>query len=234
MIGLIGRKPQRKEQEDVDDVLVVSGEGRGGESTAAADKADEVAESADEPGREPTTAAATDREVAVDAAPTRRRRIDWRRALVFGLLPVLVILLGGGVAYLQWQKTVLSQTRTARIESVHAATEGTIKILSYNPDTVDRDLDAARDRLTGSFRTAYSQLIHDVVIPGAKEKKISAVATVPGAASLSATPNRAVVVVFVNQTVVIGNDPPSGTSSTVRITVERHDNRWLISDFTPI
>ena len=43
-----------------------------------------------------------------------------------------------------------------------------------------------------------------MVIPGAKEKQISAVATVPAAASVSAEPNHAVVLVFVNQTVVVG------------------------------
>jgi Mce-associated membrane protein len=106
--------------------------------------------------------------------------------------------------------------------------------LSYDPDTVDRDLEAARDRLTGTFRDAYTQLIHDVVIPGAKQKKISAVATVPAAALVSASPGHAVVMVYVNQAIVMGNDPPSSTASTVRVTMDKSDNRWLISDFTPI
>jgi Mce-associated membrane protein len=167
--------------------------------------------------------------------PARRpKRVVWRRALVFGLLPGLAMLLAGGVGYLKWQKITLSETQTARIESVQVATESTIKILSYNPDTVDNDLAAARDQLTGTFRDAYTHLTHDVVIPGAKQKKISAVATVPTAASISASPNRAAVIVFVNQTIVEGNNPPSSTASTVRVTLDKHDNRWLISDFTPI
>jgi Mce-associated membrane protein len=164
----------------------------------------------------------------------RPKRVAVRRALVFGLLPGLVMLLAGGVAYVKWAKSNQSETQTARIESVQAATDGTIKILSYNPDTVDHDLDAAGERLTGTFRDSYTQLTHSVVIPGAKQRKISAVATVPAAASVSASPNRAVVMVFVNQTIVVGNDAPSSTASTVRVTMERHDNRWLISDFTPI
>ena len=143
-------------------------------------------------------------------------------------------MLAGGVAYIKWQKTTLGETQTARIESVQAAMDSTIKILSYDPDTVDRDLEAARDRLTGTFRDAYTQLIHDVVIPGAKQKKISAVATVPAAALVSASPGHAVVMVYVNQAIVMGNDPPSSTASTVRVTMDKSDNRWLISDFTPI
>jgi Mce-associated membrane protein len=176
----------------------------------------------------------SDNETAEGAPAPRPRRANLRRALVFGLLPGLVMLLAAGVGYLKWQKATLSETQTARIESVQAATDITIKMLSYNPDTVDHDLDAARDRLTGTFRDAYSQLTHDVIIPGAKQKKISAVANVPTAASISASPNRAVVMVFVNQSVVQGNGAPSNTASAVRITLDKRDNRWLISDFTPI
>ena len=79
----------------------------------------------------------------------------------------------------------------------------------------------ARDRLTGEFRDQYTSLINDVVIPGAKEKQISAVANVPEAASVSANPGHAVVLVFVNQTVVVGTGAPTDTASSVRITLDK-------------
>jgi Mce-associated membrane protein len=173
-------------------------------------------------------------DIEPEDVPPRKRRSGVRRALVFGLLPGLAMLLAGGVGYLKWQRATDVETRSARIESLQAASESTVRILSYSPDTVDGELQAARDRLTGTFRDAYTQLIHDVVIPGSKEKKISALATVPAAASISASPNRAVVMVFVNQSITVGNDPPSTTASTVRVTMDRRDNHWLISDFTPI
>jgi Mce-associated membrane protein len=77
-------------------------------------------------------------------------------------------------------------------------------------------------------------LTNDVVIPGAKQKQISAVATVPGATSMSASPSHAVVLVFVNQTVIVGKDAPSSTTSAVKVTLDKSDGRWLISDFTPV
>ena len=89
-------------------------------------------------------------------------------------------------------------------------------MLSYRPDSVDKDLAAARDRLTGNFRDSYTSLTNDVVIPGAKQQHISAVATVPAAASISADENHSVVMVFVDQTITVGNDPPTGTASAVR------------------
>jgi len=164
-----------------------------------------------------------------ESAPVR-----WQRVVVYGLLPALAMVIAGGAGYLKWLQATASETQTARIESVQAATDGTAKILSYSPDSVDRDLDAARDRLTGTFRDSYTQLTHDVVIPGSKQKKIQAMATVPAATSVSASPSRAVVMVFVNQSITVGNDPPSSTASTVRVTLDKRDNHWLISDFTPI
>lgn len=93
---------------------------------------------------------------------------------------------------------------------------------------------AARDRLTGAFEESYTQLTNDVVIPGAKQRRISAVATVPAAASVSATENHAVALVFVNQTIVIGADAPTVTASSVRVTLDKIGDRWLISGFDPV
>jgi len=234
VIRLTRHKPQlkREKEEDLTDELHTPDEGAGSKSgvaDGANDEPTEVTELADESVQK----SSSDSETAAVTLATRPR-LAVRRALVFVLLPVLVMLLAGGVGYLKWAKTVQRETQTARIESVQAATDSTIKILSYNPDTVDRDLDAAQDRLTGSFRDSYTELTHTVVIPGAKQKKIAAVATAPAAASISASPNRAVVMVFVNQTIVVGNGAPSSTASTVRVTMVRRDDRWLISDFTPI
>jgi Mce-associated membrane protein len=106
--------------------------------------------------------------------------------------------------------------------------------LSYQAASVDKQLTAARDRLTGTFRDSYGALIHDVVIPGAQQKQISALATVPAAASVSATPDHAVVLVFVDQSVTVGADTPTSTASSVKVTLDRIGGRWLISDFTPV
>ncbi len=165
---------------------------------------------------------------------TKRKDFPWRAAIVYGLLPGLAMLVAVGAGFLKWKDFTARGADTARIESVQAATDSTIKMLSYRPDSVEADLASARDRLTGSFRDAYIQLTHDVVIPGSKQKQISAVASVPAAASVSASTNHAVVLVFVNQTIIVGNDPPSSTASSVRVVLDKVNNRWLISDFTPV
>lgn len=168
------------------------------------------------------------------AAAAERRRIPWSKVLAYGLIPVLALILVAGAAYLWWQESKAKAADTARIETVQTAKDSTVKLLSYKPDTVDQDLGSARDLLTGSFRDSYTQLTTDVVIPGSKEKRISAVANVPAIASVSADPNHAVVLVFVDQTVIVGDGAPTSTASSVQVTLDQVNGRWLISGFDPV
>jgi len=170
-----------------------------------------------------------------DAEPVKaRRRFSWSQALVYVVLPALALLLAITAGFLKWQDVSARSSQIAGIEAVAAAKDAAIGLLSYKPDSVEKDLDAAKDRLTGTFKESYTQLTHDVVIPGAKEKHISSVATVPAAASVAATRNHAVVVLFVNQTTVVGNDAPTDSQSSVRVTLDKIDGRWLVSGFEPI
>ncbi|MEM6110531.1 hypothetical protein AAHS21_30585 [Mycobacterium sp. 050272] len=158
----------------------------------------------------------------------------WKWIAARGVLPGLALLLALVAGYLKFQDASMRDSQTARSQSVQAAIESTTTMLSYRPDNVDKALVTAQDRMTGKFKESYAALIHDVVIPGAKQKQISAAATVPAAASVSASEQHAVVVVFVNQTINIGNDPPSSTASSVRVTLEKINGRWLIAQFEPI
>jgi Mce-associated membrane protein len=199
--------------------------------------ADELTESGatDEP-----TEIAEESSVVVDepseaAEPEKpKRAINWSRVVAYGVLPALALVLAMAAGFLKWQDNSVRNSDVARDESVQAAKDTTIKMLSYKPDSVEKDLNDARNLLTGEFRDSYTSLINDVVIPGAKEKQISAVASVPAAASVSAEPNHAVVLVFVNQTVVVGQDAPTDTASSVRVALDKVGDRWLISKFDPV
>jgi Mce-associated membrane protein len=188
----------------------------------------------DEKTTESEAAPSDDVEIHVEHGERAKRPIAWSRVLAYGVLPALALLLAMGAGYLKWLDTSARDSRVARIESVRVATDSTIAMLSYNPDTIEKDLGAARDRLTGSFRDSYAALINDVVIPGAKQQKITATANVPAVAPVSATESQAVVLVFVNQTTIVGNEPATNTASSVRVTLEKIAGRWLISQFDPV
>jgi Mce-associated membrane protein len=176
----------------------------------------------------------SDDNVTVDSKEGRNKRSRVNRIFAFGVLPGLALVLAMGAGYSKWQVDSVRDSDTARMASVQAATESTIAILSYQPDSAEKELNAARDRLAEPFRDEYSKLITDVVIPGAKEKNISAIATVPAAASVSATSNSAEVLLFIDQSIVIGTDAPTSTASTVRVTLQKDRDRWLISQFDPV
>jgi Mce-associated membrane protein len=162
---------------------------------------------------------------------TQPRGVNWARVLVYGLLPALVLLLAVAAGLLKWKDSSVRNTELARSQSVVAARDSAVALLSFRFDTVDRDVAAARERLTGEFRDTYTQRTQEELIPNAKERRVSATASVPGAASESATHNHAVVLVFVNQIIRIGDSAPADAASSVRVTLDKVGERWLVSGF---
>ncbi|MCV7424018.1 hypothetical protein H7K45_26030 [Mycobacterium yunnanensis] len=157
------------------------------------------------------------------------------RIVFFGILPGLALVLALASGFLKFADANDRVTQTAGVASVQAAKEAAVALLTYQPDSVERQLSAAQDRLTGSFRDSYSSLTRDVVIPGAKQQHVSTVATVPAAASVSATENHAQVLLFVDQTATVGDakGAPTATRSTVLVTLDKVGGRWLVSNFEP-
>ncbi|MFV8320753.1 hypothetical protein [Mycobacterium sp. 23] len=170
-----------------------------------------------------------------DEPEPKRKPIAWSRVLAYGVLPGLALLLAIAAGYFKWVAVSGTDVAKARTESMRVASEDAVALLSYSPDTAEKQLSAARDRLTGDFKDAYTALTRQVVIPGAKEKRIAAVAKVNAAASVSATATHAVVLLFVDQTVTIGDGgTPTDTQPVIRVTLEKVDGRWLVSHFDPV
>jgi Mce-associated membrane protein len=190
-----------------------------------------VADVEDDEAPESLAAIDSDAEGGDNSGPGRPRL---GRMVVYGILPGLALLLAAAAGYLKWVDSTARDVEVARTQSVQAAVDSTVAMLTYRPDNVTQNLAAALDRMTGGFRDSYAGLTHDVVIPGAKQRQISAVATVPAAASVSATQTHAVVLLYVNQTTTIGNDAPTDSASRVKVTLEKVNDRWLISQFDPI
>lgn len=224
----------RRRSRDVDDE---KGEADNAPSDAPAAAAEDGDADADADADSAISDDADERAEGGDAAdePAKvERRISWSRAVAYGVLPALALSLAGGTGYLKWVDSSARASHVAAIESVAAAKDSTIVLLSYKSDTVEKDLEAAKARLSGKFKDSYSQLINDVVIPGAKRGHISTTAAVPAAVSVSASPDHAVTLLFVNQTAVVDKEPPSDTASSVRVTLDKVGGRWLISGFDPV
>ena len=116
-----------------------------------------------------------------------------------------------------------------------AAREGTVALLSYAPETLDKDLATAKSHLTGEFLKYYSDFTDKIVAPAAKQKGVKTEATVARAAVSEMQPDHAVVLVFVNQVTTSKDRPdPALATSSVLVTMVNQDGRWLISEFNPV
>lgn len=221
----MGRAPSTEMTDDA----VVSVNGELTSSDAGASDDDRGA------GVESSSDGAVSSSSADDQSPTRNRRtaLPLMRFASYTVLLVLVVGLTAAAAYFWYHADTAEEVDLIRAQSVQIATEGAIDMLSYTPDNVEAKLTSAGDRLTGPFKDSYLALVRDTVIPSAKQKSISANATVPAGSSVSATRDAAKVLLFVNQGVTVGGDVPTETVSVVEVDLDRIDGRWLISDFEP-
>ncbi|WP_459545497.1 twin-arginine translocation pathway signal [Nocardia sp. X0981] len=122
-----------------------------------------------------------------------------------------------------------------RNEVLTAATEGTVALLSYSPDSLDRDFAAAKARMTGDFLTYYTQFTGKVIAPAATEKSVRTSATIARSAVAELYEDSAVALLFVNQTTTSAEKPePALAASSVRVTLSKVDGSWLISSFDPV
>lgn len=179
-----------------------------------------------------------DAEIAVEPALDEievgaKRRRRWLPAILAALL-IASAGAAGGVYW--WIYRPDQQTNAAAQQlATNAARDGTVALLSYAPDTLDKDLANAKSHLTGEFLKYYGDFTDKIVAPAAKQKGVKTEATVTRAAVSEMHPDRAVVLVFVNQVTTSKDRPdPALATSSVMVTMVKQDGRWLISEFNPV
>ena len=194
---------------------------------AAADEPD-----ATEPADAEPDATEPDADDTADApAPRNPRR---GRVLALVVLPVLALLLGAAAGYAKYEIVRADATDAAGVEAMAAAQNIVANLLTYQPITAEDQLRSALSSTTGAFHDSYAQQINDNIIPTAKKLNVYATTIVHAASVVSASPDRVVTLLFANQTVAVGQDAPTVTLSRFQATLERHDDRWLISEFSQV
>ena len=186
----------------------------------------------------PTTAS-TEAETSPDSDPspeTPRRRLG--AIPVIPLALVLGLLAAGGLAGWVYFSQYRPDTQTddaVEQSAVNAARDGTVALLSYKPDTLNQDFEAAKSHLSGDFRNYYDQFTKHVITPAAQSKGVTTTAQVVGAAATELHRDSAVVLVFVNQATTSKERPdPSMASSSVLVSLAKQHGDWLIIKFDPI
>ena len=186
---------------------------------------------------EPTAAQPADQPADAPAGFVRRV-LGWCRArwvpLVAAVLLVAAAALSAQLYFYQYQPDRQTNADAAQ-GAIRAASDGTVALLSYSPDSLDRDFSAAKEHLTGDFLSYYNQFTEQIVAPAAKQKGVKTTAIVVQSAVSELRPDSAVVLLFINQTTTSTERPdPALTASSVLVTLTKVNGAWLISKFDPV
>ena len=163
-----------------------------------------------------------------------RSRLGSRwRIIALAVVTIAAMALAGAVFLFQYSPE--QQTNDAvRQAATEAAEAGAVAVLSYSPDTLDRDIANAKSHLTGNFLAYYNKFTQAILADAAQQKQVMTTAEVVEAAAADLRPDSAVVLVFVNKMTSSKRQPPRMTPATVRVTLTKVNGSWLISEFDPI
>jgi Mce-associated membrane protein len=121
---------------------------------------------------------------------------------------------------------------SARTSALAAATSYTVDLASYNYRNLNQDFGKVLAESTPTFKQNFAES-SEALKTAIVRYHASAVANVVGAGLVSANNSRAVVLVFLNQTVdnTLQKNKPT-TENRVEITLLRSGGRWLIDQVT--
>jgi Mce-associated membrane protein len=148
---------------------------------------------------------------------------------------VLLVLLVVGTSWLWWQNRQADAIDEARAEALAEARTKVASVLSYNHRTVEADIAASAEYLTGDAKRQFEATTAQWVVPASLDAEITNTAEVVDAGVVSATEDRVETLVFVTQiTVSKATDEPKISGSRLAVTMTREGDSWLISVLDPI
>ena len=199
----------------------------------------ETVTATDESIDESTDDAATEPEPEPEKGDGILRRSARAVAGRIGAIVLVVVLLAsaGAAAWLYFdQYRPDRQTNDAAANvALDAAKTGTVAMLSYSPESLDKDFANAKSHLTGDFLSYYTNFTQQIVTPAAKQKAVKTSAAVVRAAVSELHPDSAMVLVFINQNTTSKENPDGAfAASAVKVGMKKINGTWLISSFDPV
>ncbi|MCX2933561.1 tetratricopeptide repeat protein [Mycobacterium sp. CVI_P3] len=160
-----------------------------------------------------------------EAHPARR----WPRLVRRGLPWALIVALLGVSGFLGWQAWQQHRVDAAAHDAQEAAVHYAQVLTSIDSNNVDQNFADVLNGATGDFKDMYSQSsaqLRQLLV----DNKATAHGVVIDSAVKSASPDKVVVLMFVDQTVANKAAPdPRIDRSRVRMTMEKVDGAWRAS-----
>lgn len=159
----------------------------------------------------------------------RDRKPRWRRRVLIAALALVVVAVLATTGFLGWQLWQTRQLDRASMDAQRAAVSYAQVLTSIDSAKVDENFAQVLDGATGEFKDMYSQSsmeLRQLLI----DNKAAAHGVVRESAVQSATKKKAVVLLFVDQSVTNTSVPdPRIDQSRMKLTMEYVDGRWRTS-----
>jgi hypothetical protein len=168
--------------------------------------------------------------------PWWRRKVNRRTAIAVLAVPVVVCVaaavFAGATLRLYLADRAVADAQRAIVQT---ATNAITTLSTYTPENVDTLADRASQYLSGDFEAQYRKYV-DAVAATNKQAQVTNTAQVLGAAVESLSGPEATAVIYVNSssTTPQTRDKPSIKYLSYRLTMQKHDSRWVITKMTTI
>lgn len=178
---------------------------------------------------EPEDAAEDAGEDTAESETPESDRRSWRRRLTVAAVAILIVGSLAASGFLGWQLWQERQVARASEAAQAAAVQYAQVLTSIDSAKVDENFDQVLDGATGEFKDMYSKSsveLRQLLI----ENKAAAHGVVVESAVQSASKDKVVVLLFVDQSVSNSASPdPRIDRSRIKMTMEYIDGRWRAS-----
>jgi Mce-associated membrane protein len=122
-----------------------------------------------------------------------------------------------------------------KLDVARTATNAITTLWSYTPDNMDTLPDRSAGFLGGDFAGEYRKYI-DAIVATNKQAQVTNTTEVMGAAVETVTPTEATALVYTNSvaTSPVSKNIPSLRYLSYRLTMQRHDAKWLITHMSTV
>lgn len=122
-----------------------------------------------------------------------------------------------------------------KLDIARTATNAITTLWTYTPDNMDKLPDRSAGYLGGDFANEYRRYIDAIVAPN-KQAQVTNTTQVMGAAVETVTPTEATALVYTNSvaTSPVSKNIPSLRYLSYRLTMQRHDAKWLITRMSTV
>ena len=122
-----------------------------------------------------------------------------------------------------------------KLDIARTAANAITTLWTYTPDNMDKLPDRTAGYLGGDFANEYRRYI-DAIVASNKQAQVTNTTQVMGAAVETVTPTEATALVYTNSvaTSPVSKNIPSLRYLSYRLTMQRHDAKWLITRMSTV